>query len=502
MKKFSWNLGLLLYAFIVMLLCAGSSPLIQYLSPDSSIFYVMGRSMTRGLTLYRDVADHKGFYLFLFNGIGAFLTPNSMNGLFTVEVFFAFLKLFAVFKIAIIYLKSEKKAFLTSALFLAVSTNFLSWNTGNLAEQFALTFQLFSSYFIVRYFEESRICNKVVGHSSVYMYFHGLFAGIVLFIQANLIAMWIPFGIILAILLIKNKYFSNFLHNLGMLILGVLSATLPVLIYGLVNHCVEEMYYVMFQINFIYSAAGRGDQTIIQYLRDFILRPSVAIVILAFVGIYIAYKFYREKWIRSILFFMLLTSIICMSVSFNANPIYYTVYLPFILPVCIGLAGKCNCEKLFLLGCITLFGITILVNLQVIKKVFRIGSSGYTYESAYEMRNLIGNDKAEVLVLGESLYYNCTNTIPHIRYFTIFQGGMSYDKFPDCYDEQFQSLESLENEYVIVQYNNEDETIFSNISEMNKKMKEILNKDYHLEFKYDNGGVRAELYRKLNNESK
>lgn len=79
---------------------------------------------------------------------------------------------------------------------------------------------------------------------------------------------------------------------------------------------------------------------------------------------------------------------------------------------------------------------------------------------------------------------------------------MSYDKFPDCYDEQFQSLESLENEYVIVQYNNEDETIFSNISEMNKKMKEILNKDYHLEFKYDNGGVRAELYRKLNNESK
>lgn len=95
MKKNEWKRYglLLLYACIIMFLCAGSSPLIQYLSPDSSIFYTMGRSAAKGTILYKEIADHKGFYLFLFNWIGAWLTPNSMNGLFVVEIIFAWAKL-------------------------------------------------------------------------------------------------------------------------------------------------------------------------------------------------------------------------------------------------------------------------------------------------------------------------------------------------------------------------------------------------------------------------
>ena len=119
-------------AIVLMFLCAGSSPIIEYLSPDSSIFYTRGRSAANGTVLYKEIADHKGFYLFAFNWLGAWLTPGSMNGLFLVEIVFAWIKLIYVYKIAILYVENKTKAVVTSLAFMAVATNFLSWNTGNL----------------------------------------------------------------------------------------------------------------------------------------------------------------------------------------------------------------------------------------------------------------------------------------------------------------------------------------------------------------------------------
>lgn len=44
--------------------------------------------------------------------------------------------------------------------------------------------------------------------------------------------------------------------------------------------------------------------------------------------------------------------------------------------------------------------VTVVVNLQLVKKVFNIGTSGYAYESAYQMRELIKNKEDKVLVWG------------------------------------------------------------------------------------------------------
>lgn len=41
---------------------------IKYLSPDSSIFYTIGRSMANGTVVYKEIADHKGFYLLFLKG--------------------------------------------------------------------------------------------------------------------------------------------------------------------------------------------------------------------------------------------------------------------------------------------------------------------------------------------------------------------------------------------------------------------------------------------------
>lgn len=496
MRK-SWKiyLGLLFYAALLMLLCAGSSPLIRYLSPDSSIFYVMGRSAANGTVLYKEIADHKGFYLFLFNAVGAWLAPNSMNGILAVEIIFAWIKLIFLYKIASIYIQDSRRCVLAAMMFMAVATNFLSWNTGNLGEAFALAFQLISLYYMAVYVQNNHVAGGILEHNQWHMMVHGLCAGIVLFIQANLAAMWIPFGIVLAIVLISNKHVKNFFMNLLFLLLGAGLVTLPVMIYGLVNDCISDMYYVMFEINFLYSADGRIGKTLPGYLKDFILSPSGFIVLLAIVGVAIACYYYKKKYVIFSLTAMLLFSIICMSVSLYANPIYYTVYMPFMFPLFIW-AARFWKEKWFALECILILAVTVGCNMQLMKKVLNIGQSGYAYESAYQMEKLIEDKKANVLVLGGSLYYNCTGTLPHIKYFTVFGSGLRYETFPYCIDEQYDSLCSGENEYIIIQFNDDGYTYWGDESR-NDAMHECLEKNYEMILDYQNGGIHAGLYKRI-----
>lgn len=486
--------GLLIYAILLMLLCAGSSPLIQYLSPDSSIFYTVGRSAANRIVLYKEIADHKGFYLFLFNAVGAFLTPNSMNGIFIVEIIFAWTKLLFLYKIASIYIQNSRKCMLSAMLFMAVATNFLSWNTGNLGETFALTFQLISLYYMASYVQNNKAADGILEHNKWYMMVHGVCAGIVLFIQANIIAMWIPFGIGLGMVLLANKYVRNFFCNLLFLLLGVGLAAFPVLIYGLVNDCISDMYYVMFEINFLYSADGRVGKTLIGYLKDFILSPSVIIVFLAIAGVTITCYYYKKKYVTLSVTAMLFFSILCMSVSLNANPIYYTVYMPFMFPLFIWTARYWK-ERWFIFECTLILAITVGCNMQLMKRVFGIGKSGYAYESAYQMEKLIENKNAEVLVLGSSLYYNCTGTLPHIKYFTIFGSGLRYETFPYCIDEQYKSLCSGENEYIMIEFIDSGYTFWGN-EVMDSAMNEYLEKNYDMILDYNNGGIHAGLYKR------
>ncbi len=479
------------YAGLVMFLCAGSSPIIQYLSPDSSIFFVMGRSAANGLVLYRDVADHKGFYLFLFNWIGAAITPNSMNGLFFVEIVFAYIKLIYVYKIAYMFLESHKKSILASLGFLAMATNFLSWNTGNLGETFAMAFQVISFFYIARYYTEKRTT-----HPPIWMFIHGICSGIVLLIQANMVGMWIAFGLYTVLFLGWAKRWKNLCENILAGLAGVFCTLIPVIMYGLVHGCLRDMYYIMFEVNMLYSRDGRIGKTIVGYLKEFISSPSFVIVVIACMSIVVVWK-NRNKKAGFVFATMVLFSVVCMSISLHVNSIYYTNYIVFSIPFWIYVAKHVKGKHfgIYVFCCGILLCGTVICNLQLIKKVCHIGSSSYVYESAYQMGNLIEDKDSKVLVLGESSFYNCTQTIPHIRYFTIFVSGLRYETFPYCVDEQYGSLMSGENDYIIIHYIDGQDN-FWKWEEKNVAMKDYLDKNYECILDYTEGGIHCALWKK------
>jgi len=133
------------------------------------------------------------------------------------------------------------------------------------------------------------------------------------------------------------------------------------------------------------------------------------------------------------------------------------------------------------------------MNMQLMKRVLRLGSSSYAYESAYQMGELIIDKDAPILVLGNSLYYNCTGTIPHIKYFTIFADGLRYDTFPYCIDEQFESLCSGENKYIMIQYVDSGYTFWHN-NVRDSVMNEYLQNNYNMVLEYNDGGIHSALW--------
>lgn len=185
-----------------------------------------------------------------------------------------------------------------------------------------------------------------------------------------------------------------------------------------------------------------------------------------------------------------------MSVSLNANPIYYTTYLPFAVPFVIWITKKIPLLSKYVYAVtVAVFLLTVICNLQLVKKVFHIGTSGYAYESAEKMGDFITDKSADVLVLGNSLYYNCTGTLPHIKYFTIFGSGLRYETFPYCIDEQYASLVSGENDYIIIQFM-DDDYLFWGDGKRDEEMKQHLDKEYQCIFEYRDGGIHSAMYKK------
>ena len=99
-KRYLLLLAGLLYTIGIMLFCAGSSPLIDNMKTDSSVFFTIGRSMVSGKIPYLDLFDHKGWYIYFFNYLAACLDSETTFGLFIIECLFMTVNTILFYKIA------------------------------------------------------------------------------------------------------------------------------------------------------------------------------------------------------------------------------------------------------------------------------------------------------------------------------------------------------------------------------------------------------------------
>ena len=478
------------YVFILMFFCAGSSPFIDYMSTDSSVFFAIGRSMADGKVAFADVFDHKGWYLYLINYIGALISSSTTIGIFLVEYVFFFINANLLYRIATVWFHNIFKRVVFVVLMLALFLNFFTYSGGNLTESYTITFQLLSIWLILCY-----SCTKELDHPPVFMFIHGICVGIVFGLRANMIMMWGAIAIVIVFRLLFHKRYKNALLNIAFGIFGLLVAAIPPAIYGIITGSINEMIYNSIIFNLEYSDTP-FISGIVQTFGSLFGIGFVSCGVLASIIVCLSRC---DIWEKVMFVFMLILSYVCIAISGRGYSHYFAYLLPLLIPIVAKLLSLLN-DKLFSISslrkmivvCI-IFVFAVCCNLRTPIRLLFKPESFYYMQVVNEISDLYAqlpdenNDKV-IVTNNNAIVYNKMNVIPDVKYF--YLPAISYEKFPDAVNCQVNSILSGENDVVVLFYDNYNEKIIFKQIHNNKEILTYLERNYDLAYEKQSQSVQ------------
>ena len=96
-RAFLWSL---LIAAAVLFFCTKSSPGYPVNDwSDANIYLTIGRGMTRGQVVYRDLYDHKGPLLYALHALCALVSANSFLGVYIMDVLLGAAFLYGAYRV-------------------------------------------------------------------------------------------------------------------------------------------------------------------------------------------------------------------------------------------------------------------------------------------------------------------------------------------------------------------------------------------------------------------
>ena len=148
---------------------------------DSAFFIIVGQGMAKGLLPYRDFFDMKGPYLFFLEFIGQKICIGR-TGAFIIQCINLSVCLYIAAKISDLFAKTFIRihrclCFLPMFLIAAVT-----FEGGNLTEEFCLPTILLSIYFCLKYFKDSEE-KKSYKHPVLFSLYNGFAVGYICFIR-------------------------------------------------------------------------------------------------------------------------------------------------------------------------------------------------------------------------------------------------------------------------------------------------------------------------------
>lgn len=241
--------ALFLYSFLLLMFCSKMSPLYLFNSwPDVNIYFNMGKGMMSGLTLYKDIFDHKGPLIFFIYGIGYLISNDTFTGVYIIESVCFFFGILAVYLLARHYL-NKVYSFAVVILFSYAALAFSGF--GGAAEDYILILEAISLLFYVRYFllwDNGKAKNS-------YMFIQGVCIILAFFIKLNFIIFQLILVSVLFLSLLFSKKHTIFLKNLTAFLLGCLVVTIPFLFYFAFNSALTDFWDGYITFNAVYANA-------------------------------------------------------------------------------------------------------------------------------------------------------------------------------------------------------------------------------------------------------
>ena len=216
---------------------------------DINIIFTVGKSLWKGLIVYRDLFEHKGPLMYAITALAALVSKTSFLGVWIIEIIAAAAFLLISRKI-IRRINPDASLFLLPviAFFIYRSEAFV----GGTAEEFCLPLLAGALYIGVDASLDSRMPSF---KESVLL---GITSAVVFWIKYNMIGFYIGFLLIFILFAWKDHAWKKLLTAAGGAVTGFLIVTLPILVFFGINHAIDDLYQVYFYDN-IHNYANRLD---------------------------------------------------------------------------------------------------------------------------------------------------------------------------------------------------------------------------------------------------
>jgi 4-amino-4-deoxy-L-arabinose transferase-like glycosyltransferase len=241
-------------------------------SRDSGVFLYMGWRFLSGDIPYRDVWDHKPPLIYFVDALGLTLTPNSLWGVWILQVIFIFFTLFLIYKLLDrefgIYAALAGTVTLTSGLLTILEK-------GNVTEEYALVFQASCFWLFVSAWKK--------GFPIRNSFWLGLLGGLAFNFKQTTVGIWITYGLILlAIRLWQRK--SPFADLLSLLA-GWLVPSILFIIYFASQNALTDYWEQAFLYNFVYIGKHEGIRRLMPlFLKGFLYLRNGWVLYLSILG--------------------------------------------------------------------------------------------------------------------------------------------------------------------------------------------------------------------------
>lgn len=228
----------------MLLFAYNTSPLFEYIGVDSGMYLVMGKAMAQGKTLYSDLFDHKGPIIFIINMIPQLFIDETL-GVWLIELILIMTSAIIIYKIAARHVDNSL-SLIVPLIYIWVTVTL--FNGGNYTEEYSNFFSVISLYIFDKWLR-----NKTVTMQMSYIF--GLCFTFVFFMRPNNVALIISIIVFIGIDMIKNnpqKIRSTLIFGF----LGIITVTLPIIIYHLYTGTLYDMFYATVLHNIKYCQVG------------------------------------------------------------------------------------------------------------------------------------------------------------------------------------------------------------------------------------------------------
>lgn len=232
----------ILLAWLVLLVLSQANPYLTKIGRDNGFFLYTGARLLAGDTLYIDIWDHKGPFIFFINALGLALIKNSRWGVWLVEFFFIFWAFYVG------YLAVRKKWGRAPAL-IGTLTGILALyyvlGRGNLTEEYPLLFNFIA---ISLFFQDE----KRWGFLRTFLI--GVMFSLAFLFRANNGGIPISIGLAILIIGLLNKNFLATVKRLLWIAIGALSIVLVTILYFYATANLDAMIGAAFTYNLLDTA--------------------------------------------------------------------------------------------------------------------------------------------------------------------------------------------------------------------------------------------------------